>query len=198
MSEYQYLKVEKADGVARITFNRPKHNVLDIQMMNELITELKGLAADEELKCVVLNGEGASFCAGVEVSDHKPEMAAEMIDTFNRIFEMIGQIEVRVTESLRADLGLIRLEAEHTQRVGLSARTTDGNEAVLLEAHDIIPATGALHLQIQISLWLSELYAIRNDRATAQAYLHAAEQLLTGSDRRALQAIADRIAAQLN
>ena len=40
MSKYQHLKVEKADGVARITFDRPKHNVLDIQMMNELNTEL--------------------------------------------------------------------------------------------------------------------------------------------------------------
>jgi cyclohexa-1,5-dienecarbonyl-CoA hydratase len=100
MSEYQYLKVKKTDGVARITFNRPKHNVLDLQMMNELITELKGLVADDQLKCVVLNGEGPSFCAGVEVSDHKPEMAAEMIETFNRIFEMIDQLEVPVIASV--------------------------------------------------------------------------------------------------
>ena len=100
MSEYQYLRVEKADGVARITFDRPKHNVLDIKMMNELITELKALAADDQLKCAVLNGAGASFCAGVEVSDHKPEMAAEMIETFNRIFEMIDQLEVPVIASV--------------------------------------------------------------------------------------------------
>ena len=101
MSEYQYLKVEKADGVARITFDRPKHNVLDIQMMNELITELKGLIADDQLKCVVLNGEGASFCAGVEVSDHKPEMAPEMIETFNRIFEFIDQLQVPVIAAVQ-------------------------------------------------------------------------------------------------
>ncbi|MEJ2729687.1 MAG: enoyl-CoA hydratase/isomerase family protein [Deltaproteobacteria bacterium] len=96
MSEYQHLKVEKVDGVARITFDRPKHNVLDIQMMNELNTELKALAADDQLKCVVLNGAGASFCAGVEVSDHRPEMAPKMIETFNRIFELIDQLEVPV------------------------------------------------------------------------------------------------------
>ena len=71
MSEYQYLKVEKTDGVARITLDRPKHNVLDINMMNELITELEGLLTDDELKCLVINGAGASFCAGVEVADHK-------------------------------------------------------------------------------------------------------------------------------
>ena len=96
MSEYQHLKVEKADGVARITFDRPKYNVLDIHMMNELNTELKKLGADNQLKCVVLNGAGASFCAGVEVSDHRPEMAPKMIETFNRIFELIDLLEVPV------------------------------------------------------------------------------------------------------
>jgi cyclohexa-1,5-dienecarbonyl-CoA hydratase len=83
MSEYMHIKVANADGVARITFKRPKHNVFNIDLMNELIAELNELVADDELKCLVLNGEGPSFCAGVEVSDHKPEMAPKMIETFN-------------------------------------------------------------------------------------------------------------------
>ena len=100
MSEYQYLKVEKAEGVARITLDRPKHNVLDIDMMNELIAELEGLATDDELKCLVINGAGASFCAGVEVADHKPENVRQMIDTFNRIFELIDQLDVPLIASV--------------------------------------------------------------------------------------------------
>ncbi len=100
MREYKHLKVAKADGVARITFDRPKHNVLDIEMMNEVIAELNGLVADDELKCLVLNGAGASFCAGVEVTDHKPEMAAKMIETFNHIFELIDRLEVPVIASV--------------------------------------------------------------------------------------------------
>ena len=94
MSEHQYLKVAKADGVARITFDRPKHNVLNIEMMNELNATLGELVGDDELKCLVLNGAGPSFCAGVEVGDHKPAMAPKMIETFNRIFELIDRLEV--------------------------------------------------------------------------------------------------------
>jgi cyclohexa-1,5-dienecarbonyl-CoA hydratase len=94
MSEYKHLKVEKADGVARITFDRPKHNVLNIEMMNELITTLGELLTDDELKCLVLSGAGPSFCAGVEVADHEPAMAPKMIETFNRIFERIDKLEV--------------------------------------------------------------------------------------------------------
>jgi len=94
MSEFKHLKIEKADGVARITFARPKHNVLNMEMMNELNSGLEGLIADHDLKCLTIYGEGPSWCAGVEVADHKPEMADEMIATFNRIFELIDQLEV--------------------------------------------------------------------------------------------------------
>jgi cyclohexa-1,5-dienecarbonyl-CoA hydratase len=140
MSDYQFLKVEKADGVARITFDRPKHNVLDIQMMNELITELKGLIADEQLKCVVLNGAGPSFCAGVEVSDHKPEMAPEMIETFNRIFEHIDQLEVPVIASV------------HGACLG-------GGMEVAIACDIIVAAQGALFGQPEIKLAFLPPYA---------------------------------------
>jgi len=96
MSEHKHLKVEKAQGVARITFERPKHNVLNIEMMNELNAELESLIADNDLKCLVLLGQGPSWCAGVEVSDHKPELVNEMISTFNRIFELMDKLEVPI------------------------------------------------------------------------------------------------------
>jgi len=94
MPDLKYLKVEDTDGVARITLARPKHNVLDIEMMNELNGQLEMLLADQALKCVVVLGDGPSWCAGVEVADHKPDMVDEMIATFNRIFELIEQFEV--------------------------------------------------------------------------------------------------------
>jgi uncharacterized OB-fold protein len=49
-----------------------RHNVLDIDMMNELNGQLEMLLADQALKCVVLLGDGPSWCAGVVVADHKP------------------------------------------------------------------------------------------------------------------------------
>ncbi len=96
MTAYKHLKIKKNDGVARITLARPKHNVFDIAMMNELNAELDLLSVDTELKCVVILGEGPSWCAGVEVADHKPEMVSEMIAVFNGIFERIDKIEVPV------------------------------------------------------------------------------------------------------
>lgn len=94
MSHLKFIKHEIVEGVATLTFNRPKHNVLDIEMMNELNGQLETLANDGSLKCVVLAAEGPSWCAGVEVSDHRPEMVDEMIATFNRIFELVHHMPV--------------------------------------------------------------------------------------------------------
>ncbi|MCK7514429.1 MAG: enoyl-CoA hydratase/isomerase family protein [Desulfobacterales bacterium] len=94
MSDFKFIKIESSGGVARIAFARPKHNVLNIEMMKELIAELEKLKADRELKCVVISGEGPSWCAGVEVADHKPEQVDAMIATFNRMLELIEGQEV--------------------------------------------------------------------------------------------------------
>ena len=94
MSESKNIKMEIADGVARITFARPKHNVFNIEMINEFNAILKELGNDNNLKCIVLLGESKSWCAGVEVGDHKPDMVHDMIAAFNRSFELINAIEV--------------------------------------------------------------------------------------------------------
>lgn len=94
MVELKNIKLDKDNGVARITFNRPKHNVLNIEMMKELNGQLEILLDDPGLKCLVIRGEGPSWCAGVEVSDHKPEMVDEMISTFNRVLELIEKFDI--------------------------------------------------------------------------------------------------------
>lgn len=96
MAESEFLIVEKDDQVARITLNRPKHNVLNIPMMNDLNAQLAAIAADDTLKCLVITGHGKSFCAGVEVADHAPCNVEEMVTVFNRIFELINTIDIPV------------------------------------------------------------------------------------------------------
>lgn len=96
MAASDFLIIERDEQVARITLNRPKHNVLNIPMMNDLNAELASIAADDGLKCLVITGEGRSFCAGVEVADHKPEQVDEMVAVFNRIFELINDIDIPV------------------------------------------------------------------------------------------------------
>jgi enoyl-CoA hydratase/carnithine racemase len=59
-----------AGPVATITIRRPeKRNAVTAPMVRELVTAVRDLGASDEVKCVVLRGEGSEFCSGFDVSD---------------------------------------------------------------------------------------------------------------------------------
>lgn len=101
MSDVKFHKFEKTDGRCRITLARPKHNVFNIDMLKEFNGLMEKCLDDNDLKCVVIDAEGPSFCAGVEVGDHKPGMADEMIAVFSRMFELIYQLEIPVIAAVQ-------------------------------------------------------------------------------------------------
>jgi enoyl-CoA hydratase len=66
---YQEIHYEVADGRARITLARPdKHNAMTPRLLEEL--EHAVWEADEDLAvhCVILRGQGASFCSGYDLT----------------------------------------------------------------------------------------------------------------------------------
>lgn len=61
------ITVDRDVGVADVRLNRAdKMNALDPAMFAALIATADELAADPTLRCVVLSGEGKSFCAGLD------------------------------------------------------------------------------------------------------------------------------------
>jgi len=67
---YQFLLVEKKDGVAQVTLNRPeKRNALSIALRNEIDGCLGELERDDEVSVVVIAAEGPAFCAGFDTSE---------------------------------------------------------------------------------------------------------------------------------
>jgi enoyl-CoA hydratase len=57
-------------GVATIAIRRPdKHNALTAELVRDLLAAVARAGADDDVKAVVLRGEGRSFCAGFDVSD---------------------------------------------------------------------------------------------------------------------------------
>jgi 2-(1,2-epoxy-1,2-dihydrophenyl)acetyl-CoA isomerase len=56
------------DGVAVLTMSRPeRRNALSIEMLAALGRMVPAVAADPEVRCVVLTGAGGAFCAGGDV-----------------------------------------------------------------------------------------------------------------------------------
>ncbi|MBM2832200.1 MAG: hypothetical protein HW414_1252 [Dehalococcoidia bacterium] len=59
------ITLEKADGVAMLTLNRPaKLNAINEVMLGELNRVMKEVGDDKEVRVLVVTGAGRAFCAG--------------------------------------------------------------------------------------------------------------------------------------
>jgi cyclohexa-1,5-dienecarbonyl-CoA hydratase len=89
----KHIHLDTAQGVARITLNRPPANVLSVEMMQELATAIESLEYQREVKLVTLFGSGKYFSAGFELGDHLGDRAYMMLESFRRIFEAIAKVD---------------------------------------------------------------------------------------------------------
>jgi len=67
--DYQTIRYQVEDRVATITLDRPaKMNAFTTGMMHELIDACDRIDADDDVRAVVITGEGRAFCAGADIS----------------------------------------------------------------------------------------------------------------------------------
>jgi methylglutaconyl-CoA hydratase len=63
------LKVQKKDGIARVTLDRPElRNAFDDALIKQLHDAFVALGKDDEVRVVVLAGNGPAFCAGADLN----------------------------------------------------------------------------------------------------------------------------------
>jgi 2-(1,2-epoxy-1,2-dihydrophenyl)acetyl-CoA isomerase len=62
------VRIEQADGVLRLTLDRPeKRNALDDAMVETLITTIEAAGHDESVRVIVIAGAGPDFCSGFDI-----------------------------------------------------------------------------------------------------------------------------------
>jgi len=83
------VRIEIADGVADVRLTRAdKHNGLDWPMFEAINAAIDELGQDDELRAVVLSGEGPSFCSGLDF----PSFMAGDIGVDEMIAEVPGEV----------------------------------------------------------------------------------------------------------
>src|SRR3954447_1600032 len=66
--DFQEIRYEVADGVLTVTLNRPDRlNAFTPTMMQELIDAFDRADADDDVRAVIVTGEGRGFCAGADL-----------------------------------------------------------------------------------------------------------------------------------
>jgi enoyl-CoA hydratase/carnithine racemase len=96
------LQVEIAEGVARVTLNRPEvRNALNAALLGELESALRRLEDDPSARVIVLRGAGdRAFCAGADlkhVGDRGTTLQArESFGGLARILEAMARMRTPV------------------------------------------------------------------------------------------------------
>lgn len=90
MSTYQYLKYSVAQGVATIIFNRPDvYNALNDEITYELQDALKAVSKDEQVRVVVLTGEGKAFCSGQDLKAASGDQKRSFLQSLHKRYNPI-------------------------------------------------------------------------------------------------------------
>lgn len=78
-SDYTQIRYEVDENIATITLHRPEVlNAFTVTMMHELLDAYDRIDADDDVRAVIVTGEGRAFCAGADLSsggstfDHGP------------------------------------------------------------------------------------------------------------------------------
>ena len=90
---FKSILVDSAQGITRITLNRPPANVLSVDMMQELATAIESLEYQKDVKLVTFFASGKYFSAGFELTDHLGDRGYLMLESFRRIFEALGKLD---------------------------------------------------------------------------------------------------------
>lgn len=104
---YETLIYEKNNGVATLALSRPKVlNSFNGRMHEEIRAAFDVAADDDEIRAIVLRGEGRGFSAGADLAevmengDEDPDLGQYLRETYSRLVTRMVEIEKPVIASL--------------------------------------------------------------------------------------------------
>lgn len=84
------ILVERQGAVARLVINRPPLNILDLDTIRNMNSTLAATSHEDGVRLIEVRGGGEkAFSAGVEVRDHFPERAPEMLREFHDLIRVL-------------------------------------------------------------------------------------------------------------
>lgn len=94
---YDTIIFDIADGIARLTLNRPDRlNSFNVAMHEEVQEALSQLEADDSARVLLLTGAGRGFCAGQDLGDRSVSAGGEAPDLGASIEKYYGPLVRRL------------------------------------------------------------------------------------------------------
>lgn len=122
------VRLESLDEgqIWRVSLATPKANILDMDKVERLGVIFTDAAQQQNLKAIVIEGEGPHFSFGASVEEHLPGKFESMIPGFHRLFEKLFDAEVPTLAAVRG-----RCLGGALELVSLCNRIFAGPEALL-------------------------------------------------------------------
>src|SRR3546814_5884441 len=88
----ELLLVDNTDGVVTLTLNRPdQFNALSEELLDALGRSLADIAADDQVRCVVLAANGRAFCAGHDLKQMRANCDQRSEEHTAELQSLMGQ-----------------------------------------------------------------------------------------------------------
>lgn len=84
--DFKFIRFRIEGEVARLTLDRPDHNMLNERMLAELAAGIDSLEGRGDVKLIILDSAAQSFCGGIELGEYTPRRAFQVLDAFQRAF----------------------------------------------------------------------------------------------------------------
>src|SRR5258708_38406262 len=81
--QFEFVRYRIEGAVARLTLNRPEHNLLNESMLRELADSIGTLTEKASVKLIVLDAAGKVFSGGVDIGEYTAERAFSMLHAFH-------------------------------------------------------------------------------------------------------------------
>ncbi len=103
------LLVERVDGIATLTLNRPESlNSLDLALKEALRDALTDLAADSSCRAILLTGAGRAFCVGQDLREHVETLESGTVDPLATVREHYNPIATLLAEMDKPVVAAVR------------------------------------------------------------------------------------------
>lgn len=92
---FRYIIWNDTGSVARLTMNRPKQNILNMDMLKEMARAIDSLINREDVRLIILDAspecEGY-FSVGVGAEGYTSQMVFQMMDAFHSVFRAMNEV----------------------------------------------------------------------------------------------------------
>ena len=89
--QFEFVKARFDGGVARITLNRPEHNLLNEVFLREIADAMTIGGERNDVKILVIDSACKVFSGGIDVGEYTSQRVFQMLDAFHAVFS--GMLE---------------------------------------------------------------------------------------------------------